>query len=139
MECIYINHISEINEAAVKFLRIIGGHKKIAFYGDMGAGKTSFIKAICNALDVTDLVSSPTFSIINQYNSRSGQVIFHFDFYRIKRTEEIYDLGFEEYYFSGSYCFIEWPGKGEPLYGDDILKVYITETGEEKREVKIEI
>ncbi len=103
-----------------------------AFFGPMGVGKTTFIKAICRQLGSTDNVSSPTFSIINQYLTPSGENIFHFDFYRIKELAEVYNLGYEDYFFSGGYCFIEWPEKIEGLLPDDSHKVYMEEVDEER-------
>ncbi len=103
-----------------------------AFFGPMGVGKTTFIKAICRQLGSTDNVSSPTFSIINQYLTPSGENIFHFDFYRIKELAEVYNLGYEDYFFSGGYCLIEWPEKIEGLLPDDSHKVYMEEVDEER-------
>jgi tRNA threonylcarbamoyladenosine biosynthesis protein TsaE len=98
-----------------------------AFFGPMGVGKTTFIKAICRHLGSTDNVASPTFSIINQYLTSSGENIFHFDFYRIKDLVEVFNLGYEDYFFSGGYCFIEWPEKVESLLPHDSHKVYMEE------------
>lgn len=103
-----------------------------AFFGPMGVGKTTFIKAICRQLGSTENVSSPTFSIINQYLTPSGENIFHFDFYRIKELAEVYNLGYEDYFFSGGYCLIEWPEKIEGLLPDDSHKVYMEEVDEER-------
>jgi len=103
-----------------------------AFFGPMGVGKTTFIKAICRQLGSTDNVSSPTFSIINQYLTPSGENIFHFDFYRIKELTEVYNLGYEDYFFSGGYCLIEWPEKIEDLLPDDSQKVYMEEVDGER-------
>ena len=139
MKLLYINSIEQINNVAKDFLTIIKGNKKIAFYGEMGAGKTTFVRAICNELKVTDLVTSPTFSIVNQYNTHTGQVIYHFDFYRIKLLTEIYDLGFEDYYYSDSYCFIEWPEIAESLYNNEILKVHMKEIENQIREITINL
>ncbi len=99
----------------------------MAFYGKMGIGKTTLIKAICHYLDVTDIVGSPTFSIVNQYLTQSNNTLYHFDFYRLKKQDEAFDLGYEDYFFSGNYCFIEWPEKIEALLTDDCLKVYLDE------------
>ncbi len=97
----------------------------MAFYGAMGVGKTTFIKAICDRLGVSDRVSSPSFPIVNQYVMEGGGQVFHFDFYRIKKPDEAFDLGFEEYIYSGHYCFIEWPEKVEELLPGDCLKVHM--------------
>ncbi len=99
----------------------------LAFYGKMGVGKTTLIKALCNHFNVTDIVGSPTFSIVNQYQSEKGESYYHFDFYRIKKPEEAYDIGYEDYFFSGNYCFIEWPEMIESLLPDDCLRIYLEE------------
>jgi tRNA threonylcarbamoyladenosine biosynthesis protein TsaE len=104
-----------------------------AFYGKMGAGKTTFIKAICHYLGATDIVQSPSFAIINEYKSPSKGSLFHFDFYRIRKMEEVFDIGYEDYLYSGSYCFIEWPELVAPLLPEDTVKVTIT--GEHEREI----
>jgi len=96
-----------------------------AFYGSMGAGKTTFIKALCKEIGVTDNVNSPTFALINQYVDGSGDPVFHFDFYRIKKVEEVLDIGYEDYFYSGHFCLIEWPEKIEHLLPDDTAKVEI--------------
>lgn len=100
-------------------------YRVFAFYGDMGAGKTTFIKAICKHLGATDVINSPTFSIVNVYDSLNKGPLYHFDFYRIKKPEEIFDIGYEDYLFSGNYCFLEWPEKVENLLPRDIIKVKI--------------
>ena len=100
-------------------------YRVFAFYGDMGAGKTTFIKAICEHLGATDVVTSPTFSIVNVYDSLNNGPIYHFDFYRIKTPEEIFDIGYEDYLFSGNYCFLEWPEKIENLLPRNVIKVTI--------------
>lgn len=92
----------------------------------MGAGKTTFIKAICQVMKVTDTVQSPTFSIINEYRTETGAPVFHFDFYRIKKIEEVYDIGYEDYIYSGNYCFLEWPELIEPLLPKDAVRVRIS-------------
>ena len=96
-----------------------------AFFGKMGAGKTTFIQAICRELGVTDLVQSPSYAIIHEYKTRTGEPVFHFDFYRVKKLEEVYDLGYEEYLYSGSYCFIEWPEPMEALLPESVVSVRI--------------
>jgi len=98
-----------------------------AFSGPMGSGKTTFIKAICRFLEVTDIVHSPTFSLINAYYTAMGNPVFHFDFYRIKKLGEVYDIGYEEYIYSGSYCFLEWPEIIESLLPEDVVWVSISE------------
>ncbi|MBO4463917.1 MAG: tRNA (adenosine(37)-N6)-threonylcarbamoyltransferase complex ATPase subunit type 1 TsaE [Prevotella sp.] len=120
---IRIDDISQIREAARQFVEQIGEHRVFAFYGKMGAGKTTFIKAICEELGVTDVITSPTFAIVNEYEGP----IYHFDFYRIKRIEEVYDMGYEDYFYSGALCFIEWPELIEELLPDDAVRVNIVE------------
>ena len=97
--------------------------KIFLFYGEMGVGKTSFIKKFCKELRVSDIVSSPTFSIVNQYSNVNDEIIYHFDFYRTEKKEEVFDIGYEEYLFSSSYCFIEWPEKIEDLLPTNCLKI----------------
>ena len=123
---IKIQHIEEIHEAARQFVNHIGDHRVFAFYGEMGAGKTTFIKAICEELGVSDVITSPTFAIVNEYTSSDGP-IYHFDFYRIKKLEEVYDMGFEDYFYSGALCFIEWPELIEEVLPEDAVKVCIKE------------
>ena len=97
--------------------------KVFLFYGEMGVGKTSFIKKFCKELGVSDVVSSPTFSIVNQYSNVNDEIIYHFDFYRTEKQDEVFDIGYEEYLFSSSYCFIEWPEKLEDLLPTNYLKI----------------
>ena len=123
---IKIQNLDTIREAAREFIRLIGERRVIAFYGKMGSGKTTFIKALCEELGVNDVITSPTFAIVNDYTANE-ESIYHFDFYRIKKLEEVYDMGFEEYFYSGNYCFIEWPELVEPLLPDDTLRVSISE------------
>lgn len=135
---INIKNIDHINEAAQTFVEHIGNHRVFAFYGSMGAGKTTFIKAICEQLGVTDAVASPTFAIVNEYISGDGNPIYHFDLYRLKRIEEAFDIGLEDYLDSGSLCFIEWPQLIEPLLPSDTVSVSITEQDDGTRSVLIE-
>ena len=117
-----------LSQAARTFISAIGDAKVIAFYGGMGAGKTTFIRAICEALGVTEPVTSPTFAIVNEYTSDAHspiKTIFHFDFYRIHRLSEAYDIGFEDYLYSGALCLIEWPELVEELLPEDALHVHI--------------
>ena len=124
-------------EAARKFIDEMGENCVFAFYGKMGAGKTTFIKAICEALGVTDPVASPTFAIVNEYADAQGQPIYHFDFYRIKNLREAYDIGCEEYFYSGYPCFIEWPEMVEELLPEDAVKVTIEVLEDEARVVTL--
>ena len=105
---IKISDLDHIRETAREFIDNMGNRKVFAFYGKMGAGKTTFIKAVCEELGVEDVITSPTFAIINEYSGKDD-TIYHFDFYRIKKLEEVYDMGYEDYFYSGALCFIEWP------------------------------
>jgi len=136
---IKINSIEEIQEAAKEFLSRIkdGGHRIFAFYGELGAGKTTFIKALCKELKVQDITSSPSFSLINEYYSVENGVIYHFDFYRLEQIEEAFDLGYEDYFFSGNYCFIEWPEKIIPILPDHTSHVYINRLDDERRVIEV--
>ena len=131
---IKIQNIDTIRESAREFIQNIGERKVFAFYGKMGAGKTTFVKAICEELGVEDVITSPTFAIVNEYEAHN-QSIFHFDFYRIKRLEEVYDMGYEDYFYSGALCFIEWPELIEDLLPEDAVKVTITENTDGTRTV----
>ena len=131
---IKIQSLEEIKQAAKEFVGEMGEHSVFAFYGKMGAGKTTFIKAICEELGVTDIITSPTFAIINEYRSDStGELIYHFDFYRIKKLEEVYDMGYEDYFYSGALCFIEWPELIEDLLPGDAIAVKIEEQADGSR------
>ena len=144
---IKINDLSSIREAAREFIDLIGDHKVFAFYGSMGAGKTTFVKAICEELGVDDVITSPTFAIVNEYTGDTSLTshlspltsnkIFHFDFYRIKKLEEVYDMGYEDYFYSGDLCFIEWPELIEDLLPDDAVKVTIRENADGTRTVML--
>lgn len=130
---IKIDSLENIDLAAAKFTELTAGKNIFAFYGSMGAGKTTFIKSVCENLGIKDVINSPTFAIINEYSLPNGKPIFHFDFYRLKTAEEAFDLGYEEYFYSGNKCFIEWPEKIESLLPDDCIKVYITVEEDGKR------
>lgn len=134
---IRINSLADINEAAKTFVENMGDGKVFAFYGKMGAGKTTFVKAVCECLGVEDVITSPTFAIVNEYTSATtGDAIYHFDFYRIKKLEEVYDMGYEDYFYSGSLCFLEWPELIEDLLPEDATNVTIEETENGARVVK---
>jgi len=142
---IKIESIDTIRDAARMFVNEIGDHRVFAFYGSMGAGKTTFIKAVCEELGVADVITSPTFAIVNEYSipespsdsglppTACGQKVYHFDFYRIKRIEEVYDMGYEDYFYSGCLCFIEWPELIEELLPDDAVRVTIAEQTDGQR------
>ncbi len=126
-----INSIDQLATAARQFVQGMGEAAVFAFYGKMGAGKTTFIKAVCEALGVTDVITSPTFAIVNEYRSdETGELIYHFDFYRIKTVGEVYDMGYEDYFYSGALCFIEWPELIEELLPDDAVRVTIEEAAD---------
>ena len=124
---IRIKSIEEIAVAAKEFVAAMGERKVFAFYGKMGAGKTTFIKAVCEELGVEDVINSPTFAIVNEYVDGQGEPVYHFDFYRIKNLQEVKDLGYEDYVYSGNVCFLEWPELIENLLPDDAVKVTIEE------------
>lgn len=125
---IKIKSLDCIKEAAQQFIDNMGKGNVFAFYGKMGAGKTTFIKAVCECLDVEDVITSPTFAIVNEYYSNKLQdSIYHFDFYRIKKLEEVYDMGYEDYFYSHRLCFLEWPELVEELLPKDAVKVTIAE------------
>ena len=135
---IKIEKLDNIREAAKQFIANIGDSTVFAFYGNMGAGKTTFVKAVCEELGVDDVITSPTFSIVNEYRSeQTGELIYHFDFYRVKKIEEVYDMGFEDYFYTGALCFIEWPELCEEVLPDDTVKVYIKEEPDGSRTVTL--
>ena len=138
MSTITISNLDTIQESAKEFVRLMGDDTVFAFYGKMGAGKTTFIKALCQELGVEDEVNSPTFAIINEYRSATtAELIYHFDFYRIKKLEEVYDLGYEDYFYSCALCFIEWPELVEELLPLDAKKVTITENSDGTRTITL--
>ena len=124
---IRMKSLDEIGEAAQKFIDAMGDNRIFAFYGKMGAGKTTFIKAVCEALGVTDVINSPTFAIVNEYVDGEGELIYHFDFYRIKKEQEVLDIGYEDYVYSGNLCLMEWPELVEDLLPEETVKVAIVE------------
>lgn len=136
MATLTIKDTATISETAHEFMKLMGDDTVFAFYGKMGAGKTTFIKALCKELGVEDEVNSPTFAIINEYrSSTTAELIYHFDFYRIKKLDEVYDLGYEDYFYSGALCFIEWPELVEELLPLDAKKVSITENSDGTRTI----
>lgn len=135
---ITIQDTEHLHEVARAFLAATEGKGTcFAFYAPMGAGKTTFIKAVCEELGVTDVITSPTFAIVNEYTDGEGQPIYHFDFYRIKRQEELLDMGADEYFYSGCRCFMEWPELVEEALPDDVVKVSITVEPDGSRVVEV--
>ena len=122
-----IESLRKVDATAKKFIEKMDNHKIFAFNGNMGVGKTTFINAICKIMGVTQIVNSPTFSIVNEYETSLGDIIYHFDCYRIQKIQEALDLGAEEYLYSGNYCFIEWSENIAPLLPDDLVNVNIKE------------
>lgn len=135
---INIQSLDNIGQAAKQFIEAMGESTVFAFYGKMGAGKTTFIKAICEELGVNDTITSPTFAIVNEYRSdETGELIYHFDFYRINKLDEVYDMGYEDYFYSGALCFIEWPELIEDILPGDAVTVSIEEIEDESRLITI--
>jgi tRNA threonylcarbamoyladenosine biosynthesis protein TsaE len=133
---IIISNKNLLQKGAKKFLGLTSDKKIFAFFGVMGSGKTTIIKAICEALGAKDTVTSPTFTIVNEYKTYIGESIYHIDFYRIKKTEEVFDFGLEEYFESGSYCFMEWPELVEEILPRETVRVKITVDENERRILK---
>ncbi|MBQ3556020.1 MAG: tRNA (adenosine(37)-N6)-threonylcarbamoyltransferase complex ATPase subunit type 1 TsaE [Bacteroidales bacterium] len=132
-----IPSLDKINQVAREFIRNMGDATVFAFYGNMGAGKTTFIKAICEELGISEGVNSPTFAIVNEYRSdTTGELVYHFDFYRINKIEEVYDLGYEDYFYSGALCFLEWSEKVEELLPPETVMVTIKEVENSARVVE---
>jgi tRNA threonylcarbamoyladenosine biosynthesis protein TsaE len=132
-----IESLEKIDEAAKSFVKKMGDQKIYAFNGNMGVGKTTFINAVCKMMGVTQIVNSPTFSIVNEYETATGNIIYHFDCYRIQKIQEALDLGAEEYLYSGNYCFIEWSENIAPILPDYIVNVNITELEDGSRLIEI--
>ena len=138
MKTLEINSLSDLDEVADEILSSLGERSVVLFRGEMGAGKTTLISRIAARMGVEDSVTSPTFALVNQYEGRGGRRIYHFDFYRIDRIEEVYDLGYEEYFYSGDLCLVEWPEKIEQLLPDEVVTVRITVDSETARTFEIE-
>ena len=132
---IHIPSPEALGQAARQFVSAMGPHRVFALYGKMGAGKTTFTKAVCQALGVTDAVNSPTFAIVNEYETASGAPVYHFDFYRIKQLGEAQDMGCDDYFYSGHLCLIEWPELIEPLLPEDAVRVDIIEEPDGSRTI----
>lgn len=131
--------LADLPAVAKVIIELSKTHKLVAFYGQMGAGKTTLIKQICARLDVMQEVSSPTFALVNEYETTNHQIVYHFDFYRIKNLEEVYDIGYEDYFYSNNLCLMEWPENIEQLLqNEDVLKVHIKPTRDDSREVILE-
>lgn len=143
MNTIEIRDLDHIREAAREFINLMGEARVFAFYGTMGAGKTTFIKALCEELGVEDVITSPTFAIVNEYEispevtlgNDTVSTVYHFDFYRIKKLEEVYDMGYEDYLYSGGLCFMEWPELVEELLPDNTVRVTIEEQPDGSRTI----
>ena len=133
-----LKDISDIDTAAKMFVEKFGDKKIFAFYGEMGAGKTTFIKAVCKSMEVTGTITSPTFSLVNEYETDNGMTIYHFDFYRIENIEEVYDFGYEDYFYSDKMCFIEWPELVETLLPEDVVEVKISVDDNEQRLISVQ-
>ena len=136
---ISIGTLEEYPQAAREFIRFMKKGRIFAFYGKMGSGKTTFIKSICEELGVEDTINSPTFAIVNEYEDREQNTIFHFDFYRIKSIAEVYNMGYEEYFYSDAFCFMEWPELIEELLPEETIRVDIQENEDGTRTVKVTI
>lgn len=130
--------LSALDEVAIEILKHVGDYRILMFFGEMGVGKTTLIIKVIEKLGAEEAGSSPTFSIVNEYSAANGDPIFHFDFYRIESEDEIYDIGYEEYFFSGNYCLVEWPEKMGSLYPDDAVEIKIEQEGE-KRSIKVNL
>lgn len=135
---IEIPSIDKIQEAARLFVSQMGDAKVFALYGQMGAGKTTFVKAVCQELGVEDVVTSPTFALVNEYTAGDGSPVFHFDFYRVKSLEEVYDMGFEDYLYGGALCLVEWPELVEELLPRDAVAVTIRTNADGSRSIAVE-
>ncbi|HPW90328.1 MAG TPA: tRNA (adenosine(37)-N6)-threonylcarbamoyltransferase complex ATPase subunit type 1 TsaE [Paludibacteraceae bacterium] len=134
----HISSIEQISEVARQFVSAMGKHKLFAFYGEMGAGKTTFIKVLCNELGVVDVVNSPTFAIVNDYETTLSEHIYHFDFYRLKTPQEALDFGVEDYFYSGHICFMEWPDQIGSLLPSESVRVFITVNADGSRTIVAE-
>ena len=131
--------LETIETAVAKFLSAISDKKVIAFHGEMGAGKTTFITAVCKALQVQETISSPTFSIINEYTSKSGNVIYHMDLYRLKHEAEAISAGVEDAFYSGNICLVEWPEKAPAIFPDDTVHCYLSSVAHNERKLQINL
>lgn len=126
----------EVNQIAREIIELISG-KVVLFYGQMGVGKTTLIKEICKSLHTEDIISSPTFSLVNEYRTQNDEPIYHFDFYRIESEEEALDIGVEDYFYSGDWCLIEWPNNIENLLPLDAVEIHLSHAAEGKRSIQL--
>lgn len=127
--------LNEIRDAALKILHFCKPYKVWLFYGEMGAGKTTLIKSLAQIYTVKELVNSPTFSLVNEYSTPDGEIIYHFDFYRIQHESEALDIGADEYFYSGNFCWVEWPSKVPSLIPKRHIEIHITAIDSHKREI----
>ncbi len=134
-----IRSLEELDDVADRFLAYVGNRKIFALYGPMGVGKTTFVKAVCRCLGVEDDVSSPTFAIVNEYVTNAGESLYHFDFYRVNSIEEAMDFGYEEYFYGGCRCFIEWPEKIDELLPEDIVNCVFSENPDGSRILRVNL
>ena len=132
-----IHSENDVERVAAEFLPLLQMHKVVAFYGDMGVGKTTFIKGLCSQMGVSGPVTSPSFAIVNEYSAQNDEVIFHFDFYRLKKVDEVFDMGYEDYFFSDHICLIEWPEKVADVLPVNRLDVYLTENDNGSRTLTV--
>ena len=136
---ITIKNKKALPSVSKELLKVVGDNKILAFYGAMGSGKTTIIKSLCKTLGAIDVATSPTFTIVNEYKTKAGESIYHFDFYRIKKLEEVFDFGVEEYFACGSYCFLEWPELAESALPNDIVKIQISIEPDNQRILSIAV
>ena len=130
---LFVENLEQLNSVSEQILKYTVPYRKFAFYGEMGVGKTTLIKSLSLHLGVTDVVSSPTFSIVNEYPINKDDKIYHFDFYRIEDEQEAYDMGYEEYFLSPAYCFIEWPERIINLIEEDMVRIKMSLEGTTRR------
>jgi tRNA threonylcarbamoyladenosine biosynthesis protein TsaE len=131
--------LAEIENAAAELIALVGNRKVIAFHGEMGAGKTTFIHAVCNVLKVKDVTGSPTFSIINEYRTETGAVVFHLDLYRLKDEQEAIIAGVEDCLYSGNICMVEWPENGAGIFPGDTVHCYLKSVSHNERKLQINL
>jgi tRNA threonylcarbamoyladenosine biosynthesis protein TsaE len=139
MQTLKINSLEELGSTAKNFISLVKGYRIFAFYGPVGSGKTTLIKAICTELGAMDIVTSPTFALVNEYRTTSGEMLYHLDLYRINSVDELYDLGYEEYFYGNGTVFIEWPEKAESLLPESTIRITLEEAGINTRLVRIAI